>query len=63
MRAARLLAETAVGDAIAGHGDATKVARAQADLAKGNGDAANGRPDDAVRAYESAWARALKAVR
>jgi hypothetical protein len=63
VRATRLLAETAIGDAIAAHGDPGGIAKAQADLAEGNDDAAHGRPDDAVRSYESAWARALKAVR
>jgi hypothetical protein len=63
VRATRLLAETAIGDAIAAHGDRKDIAKANADLAEGNRDAARGRPDDAIRSYESAWARALKAVR
>ena len=63
VRVSRLLAETAIGDAIAAHGDRKDIAKANADLADGNRDAARGRPDDAIRSYESAWERALKAVR
>ena len=63
VRATRLLAETAIGDAIAAHGDPRDIARAKDDLADGNRDAARGRSDDAIRNYESAWERALKAVR
>ena len=63
VRATRLLAETAIGDAIAAHGDRRDIAKANEDLAEGNRDAAHGRPDDAIRDYESAWERALKAVR
>jgi DNA/RNA endonuclease G (NUC1) len=63
VRATRLLAETAISDAIAAHGDARDIAKAREDLADGNRDAARGRADDAIRDYESAWERALKAVR
>ena len=63
VKATRLLAETAVADAIAAHGDPRDIAKANGDLADGNRDAARGRFDDTVRDYESAWARALKAVR
>jgi hypothetical protein len=63
VRATRLLAETAIGDAIAGHGDHREIAKANDDLADGNRDAARGRADDAIRDYESAWERAQKAVR
>jgi Big-like domain-containing protein/putative Ig domain-containing protein len=63
VRATRLLAETAIGDAIAAHGDGRDIAKANEDLAEGNHDAAHGRADDAIRDYESAWERAQKAVR
>jgi DNA/RNA endonuclease G (NUC1) len=63
VRATRLIAETALADAIAAHGDGRDIAQARADLADGNRDAARGRSDDAIRSYESAWERALKAVR
>jgi len=63
VRATRLLAETAIGDAIAAHGDRRDIAKANEDLAEGNHDAAHGRADDAIRSYESAWERAQKAVR
>jgi DNA/RNA endonuclease G (NUC1) len=63
VRATRLLAETAIGDAIAAHGDPRDIARASADLAEGNQDAAHGRPDGAIEDYGRAWERAQKAVR
>jgi len=63
VKATRLLAQTAIADAIAAHGDPRDVAKANDDLADGNRDAARGRFDDAIRGYEGAWARALKAVR
>ena len=63
VRATRLLAETAIADAISAHGDRRDIAKAKDDLEEGNRDAARGRSDDAIRDYESAWERALKAVR
>jgi len=63
VRATRLLAETAIADAIAAHGDRRDIAKAKDDLEEGNRDAARGRSDDAIRDYGSAWERALKAVR
>ena len=63
VRATRLLAETAIGDAIAAHGDRRDIAKANEELADGNHDAARGRADEAIQDYESAWERALKAVR
>jgi hypothetical protein len=63
VKATRLLAQTAIADAVAAQGDPRDIAKANDDLADGNRDAARGRFDDAVRDYESAWARAQKAVR
>ena len=63
VKAARLLAETAIGDAVAAGGDPGDIAKANADLAEGNQDAALGRPDKAIEDYGAAWRRALGAVK
>ena len=63
VKATRLLAETAIGDAVAAGGDPRDIAKANADLAEGNQDAALGRPDKAIEDYGAAWRRALGAVK
>jgi len=58
-----LLAETAIGEAVAAGGDPEDIAKANADLAEGNQDAALGRPEKAIEDYGAAWRRALGAVK
>ncbi|HYU40838.1 MAG TPA: DNA/RNA non-specific endonuclease [Vicinamibacteria bacterium] len=63
VKATRLLAETAIGEAVAAGGDPGDIAKANADLAEGNQDAALGRPEKAIKDYGAAWRRALGAVK
>jgi len=63
MKATRLLAETAIGEAGTAGGDARDIAKPNADLTEGNQDAALGRPEKAIEDYGAAWRRALGAVK
>jgi glycerol-3-phosphate O-acyltransferase len=63
VRATRLLAETAIADAVAAAAESRDIAKANRNLAEGNVDAAHGRPDGAIEDYGTAWYRALKAVK
>jgi hypothetical protein len=63
VKATRLLAETAIGDAVAAGGDPGDIAKANADLAEGNQDASLGRPEKAIDDYGAAWRRARGAVK
>ena len=57
----RVLAFVAIRDAAAAHDDPKKIAEAKKDLAKGDSEAARGRPDNAIEHYRNAWDKALKA--
>jgi len=58
-----VLAQQAVNDAIAGHGDPRKIADAQNELAKAAKSLAKGDEDGAIGHYENAWQDALDATR
>ncbi len=57
----RTLATTAISDAIAANGNAAKINKAQAALAKGDQKAAQGKPDEAITEYKNAWKEAVGA--
>ncbi len=61
--AARLLARTAIDDAIAAGAPANKVAAAESDLAKGDAAAAKGHIGPTFDRYKSAWQKGTDAVR
>jgi len=58
-----VLAQQAVNDAIASHGDARKIAGAQNELTKAAKSLAKGDEDGAIGHYENAWEDALDATR
>ena len=58
-----MLAQQAVNDAIAAHGDPRKLADAQNELAKAAKSLAKGDEDGAIGHYENAWEDALAAIR
>ena len=62
VHADRLLAETAVADAIAAGGDRRDIADAQRQLARASSDVARGRFDSAIGHYENAWEDALDSL-
>jgi photosystem II stability/assembly factor-like uncharacterized protein len=62
VHADRVLAETAVADAIAAGGDRRDIADAQRQLARASSDVAKGRFDSAIGHYENAWEDALDAL-
>jgi hypothetical protein len=57
----RDLAATAIAQAISANGNAGKIAQAEAQLAKGDTEAANNKPDRAIDAYKNAWKYAVAA--
>ncbi len=57
----RTLATTAISDAIAANGNPAKISKAQSYLAKGDNDAAAGKPDAAINDYKDAWKEAVAA--
>ena len=61
--AARLLARTAIDDAIAAGAPANKIAAAESDLAKGDAAAAKGDIGPTFDRYKSAWQKGTDAVR
>ena len=63
LRSDRLLASVAIQDAVDAEGQATRIARAQIDLAKGDLAALRGREAQAIARYRSAWQHAGRAVR
>lgn len=63
LRADRLLASVAIQDAVDAEGNATRIARAQVDLAKGDLAALRGREAQAIALHRSAWLHAGRAVR
>ena len=58
-----VLAQQAVNDAIAAHGDPRKIADAQNELAKAAKAVSKGDDDGAIAHYENAWEDALDATR
>ncbi|MFL6068708.1 MAG: hypothetical protein ACJ74N_13345 [Gaiellaceae bacterium] len=58
-----ILAGDALADALAGSGDAHKIAHARHELARAAAEAANGRFDDAIEHYRKAWKNAERAMR
>lgn len=56
-------ARVAINDAIAAHKDAQKIARALAELARGDADAAANRNESAVDHYAAAWAAVTRSDR
>jgi len=58
----RSLAQTALDEAIAGSGDAGKIAKAQSKLSKGNAEAARGKAANAIAQYEDAWEYAQQSL-
>lgn len=58
----RSLAQQAVDEAVAGQGNASKIAKAQSKLAKGDSEAANAKADKAIAQYEDAWEYAQQAL-
>ena len=63
LRADRLLASVAIQDAVDAEGNATRIARARVDLAKGDLAALRGREAQAIALHRSAWQHAGRAVR
>lgn len=63
LRVDRLLASVAIQDAADAEGNATRIARAQVDLAKGDLAALRGREAQGIAHYRSAWLHAGRAVR
>ncbi len=61
--AARMLAQTAVDDAVAAGGNAKDVGAAQAALTKGDAAMAGGKFEQALDSYKTAWEKAQKALR
>lgn len=57
----RTLVEIAIAEAAARGGNATLIARAKAELANGDTDAALNRPQEAIDHYKNAWALAVGA--
>ena len=57
----RRLAQVAINDAIGRGGDPKKIAKANEELAKGDSDNTDGKPDNAIEHYRNAWDQALKA--
>ena len=58
----RSLAQTALDEAIAGHGDAKRISQAQSKLSKGDSEAAKGKLDKAIAQYEDTWEYAQQAL-
>lgn len=58
----RSLAQLALDEAIAGHGNASKIAKAQSKLAKGDSEAVRARWDKAIAQYEDSWEYAQQAL-
>jgi len=61
-RADRDLAQVALGDAIAGSGNARKIQEAQKELQKAADDLARGHFDTAIDHYRNAWRKATEAI-
>jgi len=59
LRADRLLGSVAVEDAIDAGVSGKKIVEAQAELAAGDAEAANGRFEQAIERYREAWQRAV----
>ena len=55
------LAQVAINDAIGRGGDSKKIAKANEELAKGDSENSEGKPDNAIEHYRTAWDQALKA--
>jgi hypothetical protein len=62
VRADRLLADIATGDAVAVHGDQNEIAQARDELARGDSDAAGGKYESGIEHYRNGWQHALKAM-
>jgi hypothetical protein len=62
LRADKLLATTALDEAIAGAGNAKEIEKAQEELAKAVEELAKGKPDKAIDHYGKAWQHATKAL-
>ena len=62
VEADRRLAQAAIDAAIVGGGDPGKIAQAQAQMAAAAADVADGRYNEAVNHYKSAWDKATEAL-
>ena len=60
-QADRVLALVAINDALSRGGDPTKIDEAGKELAKGDEQLAQGKPDDAIEHYRNTWQQAFKA--
>ena len=60
-QADRVLALVAINDAISRGGDSKEIDGANKELAKGEEQLANGKPEDAIEHYKNAWKQAVKA--
>jgi hypothetical protein len=56
----RALAQVAIDDAVGGN--PTELAKANAELGKGDASAASNRPEEAIQHYRKAWDHAIKAA-
>ena len=58
----RGLAQVAIDDAIAAHGDGKEIEQAKDEIAEGDSEAASGKDDGGIDHYREAWKHALKAA-